>query len=254
MSDVPAPVLDSARLLRACRSLARRWRQQRDLHEQTRADLRAVRASCQNLAHERDQLAAAHAETTHILRARAGENTVDAAKRVWSDRNRLASLDYELSAIESALDHCAPIMADGRTLSPAERVRWLDDENRQAAIDRDRLAAEVEQLTAAVNAAARDHAAVEAERARLSRAVETAEADRDTARAQLAALESDRARLYQCASEQGEADCGNGLVLVRRADLTALRSRQTGMDPATVRLLHELLDRLLFVDGRGGVA
>jgi RNA polymerase-interacting CarD/CdnL/TRCF family regulator len=295
MSDTPATVLDSARLLRACRSLARRWRQQRSLREQVQSDLRAV-------------------------------------------RDARATLDSELTAIESALDDCAPRVADGKTLSPVGRVRWLEDKNRQAAIDRDRLAGEVEQLTAAVNAAASDHAAVEAERAKLERdaldahdtldraqityvgsdgaamrpalplrvvaaardlravsklrdqlqrdlksARETADlylaqareaqaererveaesraiadaynalagelADlkraRDTACAQLATAESDRTRLYACAEEQGEADVGNGLVLVRKTDLIALRSRQAGVDQATVRLINELLDRLL---------
>lgn len=283
MSDAPAPVLDSARLLRACRSLARRWRQQRGLREQVQADFKSVRATA-------------------------------------------SSLDSELSAIESVLDDSAPRVEDGKTLSPAERVRWLRDENA-------RINDENSQLIAAVDKAARDHAAVEAERAKLERdaldahdtldraqityvgsdgaamraslplrvvaaardlcavsklrdkfqrdlksaraaadlylaqaqeaqaererlAGEVAELkrDRDAARAQLATAESDRTRLYACASERGEADVGNGLVLVRKADLLALRSRQTGADAATVRLLHDLLDRLIVVDGRGGVA
>lgn len=154
-------------------------------------------------------------------------------------------------------------------------ARFIAKRARQQRARADAAEKRVAELTAAVDQALVEHSRLEAERARLSRAVETAEAardsalemaadafrhrdsaqaDRDSARAQLATAESDRTRLYQCASEQGEADAGNGLVIVRKADLTALRSRQTGVDAATVRLLHALLDRLLFVDGRGGVA
>lgn len=233
------------------------------------SDLRVVRAAGRSVQHDLDVAEATNANLTR-------------------ERDRLASFDSELSAIESALDDCAPRAADGRTLSP------LDDKGREAAIDRDRLAAEAEQLTAAVNAAASDHAAVEAERERLAREVDGLRCERDCVldtlkategetvveaaervvsdrsysrrttdaavaecdrmRAQLTTAESDRTRLYQCASEQGEADAGNGLVLVRKTDLLALRSRQTGADAATVRLLHDLLDRLIVVDGRGGVA
>lgn len=131
-------------------------------------------------------------------------------------------------------------------------ARFIAKRARQQRARADAAEKRVAELTAAVDQALVEHSRLEAERARLSRAVETAEAardsaqaDRDTARAKLAALESDRTRLYVCAEEQGEADAGNGLVLVRKTDLLALRSRQTGVDQATVRLLHELLDRLL---------
>jgi len=124
-------------------------------------------------------------------------------------------------------------------------ARFIAKRARQQREAANELATENARLQAAVDQALVEHSRLEAERARLACEAAGLRRDRDTARAQLAALESDRTRLCACAEEQGEARLPNGFALVRQTDLHSLRNQPRGADPATVRLLHELLDRLL---------